>query len=238
MSPSTASNADKATPSQATFINQIHSNETVIITGTKVWDDFDDAFGLRPATTSNAVRKELEESGFTFTLWRYAPSQPNQGNGIGSYDDPEPVDGTSYTMTWENYGTGKDRWTYTIEGTKENPLERHAPNGMPWIYLVQETSTNPDYRIDPQGGKVQSKEPGSSEDGVTTIVMNDLTNTLKVPNKPYAKVWQDEKGKPITEDYLGYQLQVTFELQVAERDAAGKITDKGGRRWPPVFKKG
>ncbi len=231
LSPATASNAEKGTPSQATFVNKIHTNDTVIITGTKVWDDFNNVFGLRPATDSNAgddVEKELEEHGFTFTLQRYALPQPDQENGIGSYASPQIVDRSRYTIVWKTNESGQ--WTYTIEGTEENPLERYAPNGMEWIYLMQENSTNEEYRVEPQGGKVIS-ERTETEEAVTKITMRDLTNTLQVPDKPYAKVWQDDKGKPITEDYLGYQLRVTFELQVAERGADGKITSS---EWEPA----
>ena len=95
---------------------------------------------------------------------------------------------------------------------------------------MQEDSDNQEYRVEPQGGKVVSKKTETNEDA-TKITMRDLTNTLQVPDKPYAKVWRDDEGEPITEDYLGYQLQVTFELQVAERNANGTITSE---KWTPA----
>ena len=218
LSPATSSNASEseaATPSQATFINKDNTEDSVRIKGTKIWDDFNNAFGLRPASDSNAdIGNALTTAGYTFTLQRSASSQTGQGNEIPLDDVTE-----DYTITWEK--DANDKWNYTITGAA---LKRYAPNGMPWIYQVEETvEKGSDYRVVPYGGIAHQESATPSEGEVYEIRLSDLTNTLTVPNKGYRKKWQDEDGKPIQEDYLGYNLRVKFELQVAERGADGSI---------------
>ena len=229
LSPATSSNASEpeaATPSQATFINKDNTEDSVIIKGTKIWDDFNNAFGLRPASDSNATSDEiktaLEDAGYTFTLQRSASSQTGQDNEIPLGD----VGSNDYTITWEKDTKDKNKWNYTIMGVGDT-LKRYAPNGMPWIYQVEEKiQKGSDYRVVPYDGIAhqESVSPSEGEAGeVYEIELSELTNTLTVPNKGYGKKWQDEDGKPIQEDYLGYNLRVKFELQVAERGADGSI---------------
>ena len=58
-----------------------------------------------------------------------------------------------------------------------------------------------------------------------------LTNTLYT-NTSFTKAWQDEDGTPIAEDYLGFDLTVTFKLQVKPdgstwQDASNYFTEDG-----------
>ena len=112
--------ADIATA--ATFWNeQPEVPETVKLTGTKKWEDYQNIFGLRP--------DELE-----LILTRSADAQPGQNNPVPA----ETVDAEEYEITWDKV-TDKDSWTFTIEGKENsNELERYAPNGMPWKYQIRE----------------------------------------------------------------------------------------------------
>ena len=111
----------KGIPVSATFGDRYPEGETITLTGTKFWDDQGDALGLRPT---------LENFKAHVTLYRYANSQPGQGNGI----DEQKVELTGDQWNWTE--TEGDTWTYTITG-----LEKIAPNGMPWIYIVRENLT-------------------------------------------------------------------------------------------------
>lgn len=184
----------------ATFINERNNPQEVTLTGTKVWKDYSNAFGFRPDL-------EVFEEGLTVT--RYAKTQPGQGNGIGTASEPLTVNSNEYEITWTN--TDKDTWTYTIKGkANSGELERYAPNGMPWEYQITEADMK-QYTETPSKGKVtESKQSG------TQITMNSLTNSILV-SEPYLKIWKDSDGKKITEDYLGIDLTVSFQLQAADK---------------------
>ena len=178
----------------ATFINspQAEDRETVELTGAKIWQDFDNAFETRPED-------------ITITLSRYANTQPGQGNQISEEEMPD----TSYEVIWDKTDSGT--WTYTIKGTVANELDKYAPNGMPWEYVV--TEGLPDgsvYVSTPANGRVSEKSTSDS-----TVAMNDLTNSI-LTSVSYSKSFVDTDGDIITEDYLGLDITVSFELQVAE----------------------
>ena len=183
----------------ATFINAPvkDGRETVTLTGTKVWDDFGNAFQLRP-----------EE--INITVSRYANQQPGQGNGIGESVLPEE----QYEIVWDK-GSDGNKWTYAIGGKAgTGELERYAPNGMPWEYVVTETAHQGSenvYTVSPANGRVTEQSQQETE-----ITMYDLRNTIAT-SVPYSKTWIDADGAAITEDYLGIELTVSFKLQVAER---------------------
>lgn len=59
-------------------------------------------------------------------------------------------------------------------------------------------------------GTSDSKTGGS-------LNIGSVTNTLYT-NTSFTKAWQDEDGTPIAEDYLGFDLTVTFKLQVNPGD--------------------
>ena len=191
-------------PISVSFLNRrTEDQQTVTLTGKKVWEDYEDALGLRPENLN-------------LTLYRYANSQPGENNGIVRAEVPSNL----YTITWDKSdGTA---WTYKItgqDGTGE--LERNAPNGMPWRYVVKETLGEDYYHSSPANGEVGEKKPaeGQSE-------MNDLTNSIQT-EVPFQKEWTDEDGNVITEDYLGYDLTVEFTLQAATLTGEGESAAVG-----------
>ncbi len=199
----TADNVEVA----ATFINAPQTGqETVTLIGDKLWDDYGDEFGLRPA--------DIE-----LTVSRYAESQTGQSNPV----EEETVSEEKYEVTWVK-DLDSDKWTYTIKGTAESgELERYAPNGMPWKYVITEKlSDDSDYHSSPSSGRVEQKNTDTGDQG-TTITMNPLTNSITT-SVPYSKTWVDREGNIITGDYLNLgRLNVGFKLQVKVED--GQWTD-------------
>lgn len=186
----------------ASFLNKKGNPGTIKLTGAKVWQDLNNAFGFRP--------DEL-----TLTLQRRANSQPGQSNAIGL----QPVTLTEGQITWVKGDS--DRWTYTI-----TELERYAPNGMPWIYQVTEETVPEHYTASPANGTVTQK---SADQTTGNVTMNDLTNSI-LTSKNFRKTWVDSQGQTITQDILGdgIELEVKYALQVrakAESAADSAYTD-------------
>lgn len=174
----------------ASFYNKPDdTRETVTLEFDKVWDDFGNAFGTRP--------DEL-----TLTVQRQAHAQEDQDNAIL----PQTVAPSLYTISMTRDPDG-NTWHYTITGTAAGELERYAPNGMPWVYGIQEVK--PSGYESASGGETWTT--GDPVDGVLTA--GDLTNstTQKVY---YQKQWLNSDGTAVTEDYLGTEITVTFQLQV------------------------
>lgn len=199
----------------ATFLNERDSDHaTLRLTGKKVWADFDNALGLRP------------EDGYKLKIVvsRSAPAQSGQGNFVESQTLKENED---YQITWiTDAGEDSNTWTYTIKGMGEGELEVYAPNGRPWTYTVKEKPKKP-YEVTPENGVHVSAESGKQgEEGDSTLTATfgtALTNSLKV-NIPFSKQWMINTGteedpvyEQITDDYFGYDLYITFELQVKEK---------------------
>ena len=199
---------EEALTVSATFINQPSANpETQILTGRKVWDDAGDVFGKRP-----------EEFNIAVTVYREADSQPGQDNGIAKEALEENTD---YTIIWNKNEEGY--WTYTITGAEESGLPRYAPNGMEWEYTVEEKPIDSYTAVkDTASENGDPTEDESTGDLVQS--MTDLENSI-MTSEPFSKHWVDSDGDEITEDYLGYELEVTFTLQVRE------ISDAGNTKW-------
>lgn len=183
----------------ASFLNKpVTPSDTIQLTGKKVWEDWDDAFELRPDS-------------ITIKLERMAPAQPGQDNDI----EWTPVQ--NITIAWEK-PENSDSWTYKVTG-----LDRYAPNGMPWQYRVTEKVPNY-YTGNP---KTATQTSVKTENGITTITMGDLKNSI-FTSTWFKKTWVDQNGKSITDNLLGndLELEVTYELQVrAEpKDPAGTAT--------------
>lgn len=179
---------DKDPDIAASFLNKPGDPGTIKLTGAKVWQDLNNAFGLRP--------EKIE-----ITLQRRANSQPGQNNAIGL----QPVTLTEGQITWVKGDS--NRWTYTITG-----LERYAPNGMPWIYQV--TEKRPEHYIaSPANGTVTQK--GGADQTTGNVTMNDLTNSI-LTSTYFQKTWVDSQGQTITQDILGdgIELEVKYALQV------------------------
>ncbi len=194
--------ADNNTDIDASFLNapDASDQEKITLTGTKVWNDLNNAFGFRP--------ESLE-----ITLQRRANAQSGQGNAI----DWQTVTLSEDQITWDTV-TNSNRWTYTITG-----LERYAETGMPWIYRVKEEPT-PDHYTASGGGTASQKE--TDADG--NVTMNNLTNSI-LTSTSFKKTWVNSDGDPITKDILGsgIELEVGYQLQVRKKDSANEWQDAG-----------
>lgn len=172
----------------ASFYNKPDdTRETVKLQFNKKWNDFSDAFGTRP--------DEL-----TLTVGRRANSQADQENKIPLTEVPD----TAYEIQVQKDG---NTWHYTITGTEDGELERYAPNGMPWIYRIVEEE--PSGYESASGGETWTT--GDPVDGVLTA--GDLTNSI-TQTVYYRKQWLNSDSTAVTEDYLGTEITVTFQLQV------------------------
>lgn len=188
----------------ASFYNKPDdTRETVTLEFDKVWNDFGDAFGTRP-------------SELTLTVQRQAHAQEGQDNAI----PPQTVDHPSlYTISMTKDPDG-NTWHYTITGTADGELERYAPNGMPWIYRIVEEE--PSGYESASGGETWTT--GDPVDGVLTA--GDLTNSI-TQMVYYQKQWLNSDGTAVTEDYLGTEITVTFQLQVWNDTASPSQWENG-----------
>lgn len=176
----------------ASFYNKPDdTRETVTLEFDKVWNDFGDAFGTRP--------EEL-----TLTVRRQAHEQEGQDNAIL----PQTVAPSLYTIRMTKDPDG-NTWHYTITGTADGELERYAPNGMPWVYEIAEAV--PDGYTNNATGNATWTTGDPDENGVLSAgtIKNSITQTVY-----YQKQWLDADGNTVTEDYLGTEITVTFQLQV------------------------
>lgn len=202
---------------QATFMNKQpeKQEEYITFTATKIWDDNGNAYGFRP-----------REGDFKalLTLERSAPKQDVSGGAVEITKEEVQC---KLTIT----GAKTDTWTITIGPVDGGSFEKYAPNGMPWQYTFSEPVENnrlqlnsdhasPENNIyaplNGNSGKWPNTLQGSSE----TTNFGELTNTTHM-NYSFIKEWQDAEGEKITEDYLGFDLTVSFQLQVS---ADGKQT--------------
>ena len=200
-------NAIKAALNQAqtktvTFKNT-YTPEIISIQGQKIWNDDRDSAGLRPNPQSDEM---------TLTLTRYANAQPGSSNNIKE----QKLTNNDYDLTWT--GTESNTWTYEIKGKTANELEKYAPNGMPWIYRVKEEMKSPAddiYVKAPSIGNIDGiVEKNASYVANGIVEMDNLTNTL-LTSISGTKNWDitDDNPNDILNDYLGYQMDVEFELQ-------------------------
>ncbi len=187
-----------------TFLNKAATQEGFTLKGTKRWMDLENIYGFRP--TAEDFLKNLK-------LYRKTAQQPG-----GSAIDQEPVLEDEYEIQWDGPTNG-DEWTYTVTGENGNILPQDAPNDMPWIYVVKETlEAGSPYMPSPNaedenGKKTASAQQNKTENDVGTI--GPLTNSI-LTSKPFQKEWTYTDGTQVTEDYLGFDLSVTFKLQVSD----------------------
>ena len=218
--PSNGTTSDEAKTPRATFGDRYQQGE-ITLKGTKKWNDQGNALGLRPepGVFENYVK-----------LYRYAEPQEGQDNGIAEQEVALTVDQWDWT-------TEDDTWSYTI-----NNLEQYAPNGMPWIYIVRENLTDmgAEEYIPSNQKTIEEDKIGevSSDKGTTTdstITMPELKNSL-LTSHSFQKKWQNEDGKPITEDYLGLgDITITGQLWVGVKDGdmkpASEFFKNGWDKW-------
>ena len=188
---------------QATLANRRQQTPpTIVLTGRKIWQDYDDAFDYRP--------DEL-----VLSVSRRANSQSGMDNAIA----PQPLTaGKDYDILYDTTGE-ENAWTYTITGLYGAGLEQYAPNGMPWIYIIEETTVPEPYAVTPAGGRV---ERSANLQSGGTLTLPNLTNSIET-RAAFRKQWHyvDEKGAEQTIQYdpLGLRMRVTFRLQVQPEGA-------------------
>lgn len=194
--------------SWATF-KDTFTQKQITLKGAKVWDDFNNAFNVRP-----------DKNGLTLTVSRYANSQPGLPSGesdaIAEQDITKKV-----KIVWDEDSLGTNKWTYTIAGKDGFQLDAYAPNGMPWIYKVTETLKDESlatiYIATPNGGKVTVSADNDTPNGAQ-LTFPDLKNSMNT-DISFQKSWHDQNDQTITQDFLGKDLTVTFELQVREKNS-------------------
>lgn len=212
----------------ATFLNEYPETERekYPLVVQKVWKDYDDAFGLRPDK-------------ITVELYRYADAQPGQSNSISekfaTVTLPTKMDDTdTFKITFATGISGYEaadiqcELKETTSGSKSDykwtleSFERYSPNGMPWKYFIKERDLGQDTPYQSNPGEAWGW--WNTTDGrIQNHPISALINSIYT-DAPFKKEWKDKDGNPITQDYLSYDLTVTFALQVKEGDD-GQWTD-------------
>lgn len=159
--------------------------------------------GLRQELPQGEVNSDTNNV-FGLTVERYV-------NGIAGSRQALEI-GKNYTITYEKNPSNTNQWTFTIKGvdsTKE--LQKYSTSGKAWTYEVKEDPEKiPGYTMGSGGTWRKTVSDAGTE---MMLTPTPLTNTLYT-NTSFTKAWQDEDGTPIAEDYLGFDLTVTFKLQV------------------------
>ena len=218
---------------QATFVNKRSDPQEKYLsfTATKIWDDNGNAYGFRP---DDDTFKTL------LTLKRSAPAQSVPG-GAGEIKEEDILCKVFITQDSIN----KNKWNIEIKPADGSTgFEKYAPNGKAWQYTFSETTVNNRLQLnavtpDAPENNVYAPPAGSGGKWPNTInnsketipTFGELTNTTHM-NYAFAKTWVDADGKTITEDYLGFDLTVHFQLQVsanggAWQDAAKYFAEQG-----------
>lgn len=139
--------------------------ETISFTGQKQWIDHGNFFKCRPDEV-------------TVKLYRSAPSQIGQGNGIPLEEVEIATDGNAGstnagpTITWDKSKDELNIWEYTIDG-----LAKYAPNGQKYTYKVVEVLKD--------GSQYKAIVNGVTtkylEDGITVgVLKNELDTSYRV----------------------------------------------------------
>lgn len=200
---------------QATFYNVYTDEEKISLTGTKQWNDYNDAMGLRPELPENEVTSDTDNV-LGLTVERYV-------NGIAGSRQTLEI-GKAYTITYAE--DSQNRWTFTINGVGDKELQKYSTSGKAWTYVVKEDPEKiPNYKSSGVWKETSDSKTGDS------LNIGSVTNTLYT-NTSFTKAWQDKGGNSIKEDYLGFDLTVTFKLQVNPgdgvwQDASNYFTEAG-----------
>lgn len=223
---------DKDDPKvDATFQNKA-SDDTVILTGTKKWDDNNNALNLRPSVEQlNGQDSNYQVPAISVKVYRYANAQSGESNAIGSVDSPLEVEPSKYFVSWST-DTNGNTYKYTVTGNS-GELEKYAPNGMAWIYGVKETYGNekdlPGYKTNTGYYWCGEAAKDANDSWIVTVptdksITNSLTKTnVRVMKRWIAKENVSKEQNRVTDsnigdnktykDYLGYYMKVQFKLQ-------------------------
>ncbi len=188
---------------QATFYNerQEKQDDTVILTGTKVWEDYGDAMGTRPPFPESPVtNSDGDPLGLTVTR-----------TSASGKEDKTLTLGEDYTITYTE-GEDKNSWTFEIKGMSNGELQKFATDGDEWTYTVTESlGKDSPYT---SSNKTWSASASTVDGDRKVTLQGNVTNSIYT-DVPFEKRWEDENGNEIKEDYLnGLKLTVTFQLQV------------------------
>lgn len=203
---------------QATFYNVYTDEEKISLTGTKHWNDYNDAMGLRPELPQGEVNSG-ENDVLGLTVERYVSGIAGSRQALEIRKD--------YTITYAE--DSQNRWRFTINGVGDEELQKYSTSGKAWTYVVKEDPEKiPGYTMGSGGTWRKTVSDAGTEMMLTPA---PLTNTLYT-NASFSKAWQDKDGTPIAEDYLGFDLTVTFKLQVNPgngvwQDASNYFTEAG-----------
>lgn len=214
---------------QATFYNerQKTQNDTVILTGTKVWEDYGDAMETRPKRPESPVT-DGDDAPLGLKVYR-------KSTETNAEEIPLTL-GTHYKITYQE---SENNWTFKIESADNanGELQKFATNGDEWIYIVRETTTegsqldNAGYVADGGNSWQANASTAGGDDGKTVMLYRNGVTGTNVTNTIYTDVefekrWEDEGGEEIKEDYLnGLELTVTFQLQVRTKDNVEEWSD-------------
>ena len=188
----------------ATFGDRYTTGDEITLQLTKIWEDQNDALGLRPST------KDFADS---LKLYRSAPAQGGDGGAgaIGEQEISKETYEISVAPQEENSGT----WTITIKSTASGEFAQYAPNGMPWVYKVTEDSTGKSWDVyitTPSSKQVQESADQASEDG--KLDLGTLTNTLETTHT-FTKNWENAGDDNLTWENIGVEeMKVTGTLYV------------------------
>ena len=205
---------------QATFLNKYNESKAGPLTATKTWDDLNDADSFRPTTADFAN---------LLTLTRSADAQSGKGNSITEQKVALTVE---WSDGWDDKGDNSGTFTIKPAGENSDGFEVYAPNGMPWKYTLAEPLTGDGtlqlVAVETRTGDEVKNHIYSPTNGTgkwntlqltgTATDFGKVTNSITT-NAFFDKDWTDEEGNPLTEDYLGFALSVTFELQISSRQA-------------------
>lgn len=127
----------------------------VTLTGQKAWEDFDDAFGLRPDAPYEEGKDGTLVPVIRLTVTRRAAAQEGQGD---PHIEEKLTEGEDYTVKWtQDAETGK--WTYQIWGADDPDAEEPAEPGP-----GQGEETTPPTEMPPEEGNQPADPPTDEED--------------------------------------------------------------------------
>ena len=158
----------------ATFLNSRKAVQTefITLTGQKAWEDFHDAFGLRPDAPYEEGKDGTLVPVIRLTVTRRAAAQEGQGD---PHIEEKLTEGGDYTVKWtQDAETGK--WTYQIWGaddpdaeepgiSAEEPAEPGSGQGeetTPPTEMPPEEENQP---ADPPTDEEDTQNPESPADG-------------------------------------------------------------------------
>ena len=197
-------------PVRATFGDRYTTGDEITLQLTKIWEDQNNALGLRPST---------EDFADSLKLYRSAPAQGGEG-GAGAIGEQEIAEGT-YKISVVPEDGNSDTWTITITSKETGEFAQYAPNGMPWVYKVTEDSTGKswDVYITTPNKQVQKSADQASEDG--KLDLGTLTNTLETTHT-FTKNWENAGDDNLTWENIGVEeMKVTGTLYVGVMNENG-----------------